>query len=91
MTWNYGTEKDADFKYHDGNAEPQGFGHIAVTVDDLDAACKRWEEKGVSWKKKLTDGKMKNIAFLLGMLSLHPRIMQTALTFLPTLMDTGSK
>ena len=28
LTWNHGTEKDADFKYHDGNSEPQGFGHI---------------------------------------------------------------
>lgn len=28
LTWNYGTEKDADFKYHDGNSQPQGFGHI---------------------------------------------------------------
>lgn len=28
LTWNYGTEKDENFKYHDGNAEPQGFGHI---------------------------------------------------------------
>lgn len=30
LTWNYGTEKDPDFKYHDGNAEPQGFGHICM-------------------------------------------------------------
>lgn len=66
MTWNYGTEKDANFKYHDGNSEPQGFGHICVSVDDLDAACKRWEEMGVSWKKRLTEGRMKNIAFVLG-------------------------
>ncbi|KAK4984850.1 hypothetical protein LTR28_002258, partial [Elasticomyces elasticus] len=65
LTWNYGTEKDAGFKYHDGNAEPQGFGHICVTVDDLDEACKRFEEKGVGWKKRLTDGRMKNIAFIL--------------------------
>lgn len=28
LTWNYGTENDSDFKYHDGNAEPQGFGVI---------------------------------------------------------------
>lgn len=28
LTWNYGTEKDEAFKYHDGNSEPQGFGHI---------------------------------------------------------------
>ena len=28
LTWNYGTEKDEGFKYHSGNEEPQGFGHI---------------------------------------------------------------
>ena len=66
LTWNYGTEKDANFKYHNGNDEPQGFGHICVSVDDIDAACKRFEEKGVNWKKRLTDGRMKNIAFVLG-------------------------
>ena len=32
LTWNYGTEKDPNFKYHDGNAAPQGFGHICVSV-----------------------------------------------------------
>ena len=65
LTWNYGTEKDDNFKYHNGNDEPQGFGHICISVDDIDAACKRFEEKGVSWKKRLTDGRMKNIAFVL--------------------------
>lgn len=65
LTWNYGTEKDADFKYQNGNDEPQGFGHICVAVDDIDAACERFEEKGVNWKKRLTDGRMKNIAFVL--------------------------
>lgn len=65
LTWNYGTEEDPDFKYHDGNSDPQGFGHIAVSVDDLDAACKRFEEKSVNWKKRLTDGRMKNVAFIL--------------------------
>jgi lactoylglutathione lyase len=65
LTWNYGTEKVADFKYHNGNDEPQGFGHICISVDDLDAACARFEEKKVNWKKRLTDGRMKNIAFVL--------------------------
>ena len=36
-----------------------------VSVDDLDAACKRFEELGVNWKKRLTDGRMKNVAFVL--------------------------
>jgi len=66
LTWNYGTEKDESFKYHNGNDEPQGFGHICVSVDNLEAACKRFEDKGVSWKKRLTEGRMKNIAFVLG-------------------------
>ncbi len=65
LTWNYGTEKDEGFKYHSGNEEPQGFGHIAVSVDDLDGACKRFEERGVRWKKRLTEGRMKNVAFVL--------------------------
>jgi len=65
LTWNYGTEKDPDFKYHDGNSQPQGFGHICVSVDDINAACERFEQEGVNWKKRLTDGRMKNIAFVL--------------------------
>lgn len=41
-------------------------GHTCVSVDDLDAACKRFEDINVSWKKRLTDGRMKNVAFILG-------------------------
>jgi lactoylglutathione lyase len=63
LTYNYGTEQDPDFKYHDGNSEPKGYGHIAITVDDLDDACQRFDDKGVVWKKRLTDGKIKDIAF----------------------------
>jgi hypothetical protein len=37
----------------------------AVAVDDLDAACQRVEDQGVNWKKRLTDGRMKNVAFIL--------------------------
>ena len=38
LTWNYGTEKEEGRVYHDGNTEPQGFGHVCVSVDDLEAA-----------------------------------------------------
>lgn len=65
LTWNYGTEKEEGRVYHDGNAEPQGFGHICVTVDDLSAACQYLEDKKVNWKKRLTDGRMKTVAFVL--------------------------
>ena len=65
LTWNYGTEKQADFHYHNGNDEPQGFGHVCISVDNIEAACQRFEAQGVQWKKRLTDGRMKNIAFVL--------------------------
>lgn len=38
---------------------------VGVSVDDLDGACKRFEDQGVNWKKRLTDGRMKNVAFIL--------------------------
>ncbi|THZ46547.1 lactoylglutathione lyase-like protein [Aureobasidium pullulans] len=65
LTFNHGSEKDDSVKYHNGNDEPQGFGHTCVSVDDLDAACKRFDDMGVQWKKRLTDGRMKNVAFIL--------------------------
>lgn len=36
-----------------------------ICVDDLQAACQRFEDMGCNWKKKLTDGRMREIAFLL--------------------------
>src|ERR1700722_12074884 len=36
-----------------------------VSVDDLDAACKRFDDLKVNWKKRLTDGRMKTVAFIL--------------------------
>ena len=65
LTHNPGTETLDKTPYHSGNSEPRGFGHIAITVDDVEAACARFERLGVPFKKRLTDGKMKNIAFIL--------------------------
>lgn len=82
LTWNYGTEKQEGQVYHNGNNEPQGFGHICkltsefawpyisdinlgISVDDLNGACERFEGLNVNWKKRLTDGRMKNVAFIL--------------------------
>ncbi|KAL7272391.1 Lactoylglutathione lyase [Rhizina undulata] len=65
LTWNYGTESDLEFKYHNGNDKPQGFGHLCISVDDLEGACSRFEDLKANWKKRLTDGRMKNVAFIL--------------------------
>lgn len=64
LTHNWGTESQADFHYHNGNAEPQGFGHICFSVPDLQQACQRFESLGIEFVKKPDQGKMKNIAFI---------------------------
>lgn len=40
-------------------------GPLGISVDDVDKACQRFEDLKCNWKKRLTDGRMKNIAFLL--------------------------
>ncbi|WP_213880036.1 lactoylglutathione lyase [Pseudomonas sp. dw_358] len=64
LTHNHGTENDADFAYHNGNGEPRGFGHICVSVPDIVAACARFEALGVDFQKRLSDGRMKSLAFI---------------------------
>ncbi len=64
LTHNHGTENDADFSYHSGNSDPRGFGHLCVAVPDIHAACARFEELGVTFQKRLSDGSMKDIAFI---------------------------
>ena len=64
LTHNWGTEELDSSPYHDGNKEPQGFGHICISVPDIHKACTRFEEMGVEFQKKLGQGGMKNLAFI---------------------------
>lgn len=64
LTHNWGTESDPGFQYHDGNAQPQGFGHICFSVPNLAEAIRWFDEKGVPYVKRPEQGKMKNVAFI---------------------------
>lgn len=65
LTHNWGTENDPNYSVVNGNTEPyRGFGHTAISVDNIVAACQRLEDAGYTFQKKLTDGRMKHIAFV---------------------------
>jgi len=64
LTHNHGTENDPEFAYHNGNGEPRGFGHLCVSVPDVNEACARFEALGVTFQKRLSDGRMRHIAFI---------------------------
>ncbi|CAJ1946301.1 unnamed protein product [Cylindrotheca closterium] len=64
LTHNHGTEDDAEFSYHNGNKDKDGFGHIAVNTDDVYAMSAKLEAAGCSFKKKPDEGRMKGLAFV---------------------------
>jgi len=64
LTHNYGTETEPGPLYHDGNSDPRGFGHICISVPDVNTACARFEQLGVTFQKRLSDGRMRELAFI---------------------------
>lgn len=67
LTHNWGTESDANFAYHNGNDQPQGYGHICVTFSDAAKVCSQIGEvygDKIQWAPKWGQGGMKNIAFI---------------------------
>lgn len=64
LTHNWGTEKDENFSYHIGNGDNGGYGHIALSVPDFDAAIAWLDKNNVKFKKRPEDGRMNDIAFV---------------------------
>lgn len=67
LTHNWGTEDDETFSYHNGNTNPQGYGHTCVTLKNAEAICKSIEKvyEDIKWQPKWGEGGMKTIAFIL--------------------------
>ena len=63
LTHNWGAEADGT-RMHSGNEEPKGYGHIGIAVPDIEGACARFEQLGVTFQKRLGEGGMKHIAFI---------------------------
>ncbi len=64
LTHNWGTEDDPAFRTASGNEEPKGYGHICISVPDIEAACRSFDAAGVTFRKRLGEGGMKEIAFI---------------------------
>lgn len=47
LTHNWGTERNPDFHYHNGNEDPKGFVHLAFVVDDVTVAIEELKSQGV--------------------------------------------
>lgn len=53
-------------KIYNGNTDPyKGFGHLCFALSNIEEAQKHLLEQGVEFKKRLEDGRQKNIAFVL--------------------------
>ncbi len=64
LTHNWGTENDVECRYHNGNEQPQGFGHICFSVPNLEAAIAWFDKHSVDYVKRPEDGKLKDVAFI---------------------------
>lgn len=88
---NHGAENDPEYKLNNGNGEKfRGFGHICVSVDNIEVAEHNLLAAGVQFKKKLSDGRQKNIAFALDPDGYWIELIEQHLASKPATTDVGS-
>lgn len=88
---NHGAENDPHYKVNNGNGEKfRGFGHIAVSVDNIQAAEARLLANNVAFQKKLSDGRQSNIAFALDPDGYWIEVVEQALASKPSDTDPSS-
>jgi len=59
-----GTELEKGEPYHNGNKDPKGFGHIGISVPDLEAAVAHFDKCNVKFVKRPEEGSMRDLAFI---------------------------
>ncbi len=64
LTHNWGSEDDDNCQYHNGNNQPQGFGHICFSVPHLERAIAWFDSNDVDYVKRPEEGKLKDVAFI---------------------------
>lgn len=63
---NHGAESDENYTVNNGNGSTfRGFGHICVSVDNIQECESTLLKNQAKFQKKLSDGRQKNIAFVL--------------------------
>jgi len=83
LTHNHGTEHDRDFQVHNGNGDPQGFGHLCFLVDDLTAMCKELGKFCIPFLKRPEEGEAHDIAVILDPSGYRVKLLQRPFTGSP--------
>ncbi|CAK9438715.1 uncharacterized protein LODBEIA_P29390 [Lodderomyces beijingensis] len=66
LVYSGGANGGREIEINNGNGESdRGFGHVCVSVDNIEVAEKQFLLAGVRFKKKLSEGRQHDIAFLL--------------------------
>lgn len=86
---NNNNEKKPFSGYHPGNQDRDGFGHLAIAVNDVEATCQILEDHyHCTFRKKPNEGRMKGLAFVYDPDQYWIEILPRGPKLLPPSIDT---